>query len=63
MMRKETRLRKTLNNAIENNIKRFSKLKANGRDALLEEIGVWVFFDYAEIEIDYLNHKQYGGKK
>tara|TARA_B100001250_G_scaffold359838_1_gene336955 strand:+ start:83 stop:211 length:129 start_codon:yes stop_codon:yes gene_type:complete len=27
MMRKETRLKKTINNAVENTIKRFSKLK------------------------------------
>ena len=63
MMRKETPLKKTFNNAVENTIKRFSKLEANDRYALLEEMGEWVFCDYDEIEIDYLKHKQYGGKK
>ena len=63
MIRKETRLKKTFNNAVENTIKRFSKLEANDRYALLEEMGEWVFCDYDEIEIDYLKHKQYGGKK
>ena len=59
MMRKETRLIKTFNNAVENTIKRFSKLEANDRYALLEEMGEWVFCDYDEIEIDDLKHKQY----
>ena len=63
MMRKETRLKKTFNNAVENTIKRFSKLEANDRYALLEEIVKWVFYDYDEIKIDHLKHKQYVGKK
>ena len=63
MMRKETRLKKTFNNAVKNTIKRFSKFEANDRYALLEEMGEWVFCDYDEIEIDYLKHKQYGGEK
>ena len=58
-MRKGTHLKKTFNNAVENIIKRFSKLEANNRYALLEEMGEWVFCDYEEIEIDYLKHKQY----
>ena len=62
-MSKETRLKKTFNNAVENTIKRFSKLEANDRYALLEEMGECVFCDYDEIEIDYLKHEQYGGKK
>ena len=52
-MRKETCLKKTFNNAVENTIKRFSKLEANDRYALLEEMGECVFCDYVEIEIDY----------
>ena len=63
MMRKETRLKKTFNNAVERTIKRFSKLEANDRYALLEEKGEWVFCVYDEMGIDYLKHKQYGGKK
>ena len=57
-MRTETHLKKTFNNAVENTIKRFSKLEANDRYALLEEMGEWVFCDYDEIEIDYLKQKQ-----
>ena len=51
MMRKETRLKKTFNNAVENTIKRFSKLEANDRYALVEEMGEWVFCNYDEMEI------------
>ena len=51
MMRKETRLKKTFNNAVENTIKRFSKLEANDRYALLEEMGEWVFCNYDEMGI------------
>ena len=53
-MRKETRLKKTFNNAVENTIKRFSKLEANDRYALLEEMGEWVFCDFEEKEIDHI---------
>ena len=39
MMRKETRLKKTFNNAVENTIKRFSNFEENDRYELLEAIG------------------------
>ena len=40
MMRKETRLKKTFNNAVENTIKRFSTLEANDNYVLLQEMGL-----------------------
>ena len=48
-MRKETRLKEKFNNAVENTLKRFSKLETNDRYALLEEIGELVFYYYNEI--------------
>ena len=57
-MRKETHHKKTFNNSVEDTIKRFSKLEANDRHALLEGMGEWVFCDNDEIEGDCLKHKQ-----
>ena len=51
MMRKETSLKKTFNNAVKNTIKSFSKLEANDRYALMEAMGEWVFCDYDEMGI------------
>ena len=48
IMSKETRLKKTFNNAVENTIKRFSKLEANDRYALSEEMGEWVIYIYLD---------------
>ena len=53
-MRKEILLKKTFNNAVENTIKRFSKLEANDRYALLAGMGEWVFCDYDAIKIYFL---------
>ena len=62
-MRKESRLHKTVNNTVSTTIKRLSKLNPTDRFVLLEEMGEWIFCEYEELEIDYLKHKQYGGKK
>ena len=62
-MRKETHRIKAFNNTVRNTIKRFSKLEANNRYALLEEICEWIFCEHDESEIDYLKEQKYGVKK
>ena len=59
-MRKKSSLHKTVNSAISTTIERFSKLKPIDRFAVLEVMGEWIFWEYNEIEIDYLKHKKYG---
>tara|TARA_B100000214_G_C23631898_1_gene474383 strand:+ start:168 stop:380 length:213 start_codon:yes stop_codon:yes gene_type:complete len=61
-MRKKSNLHKTVNSAVSTTIERFSKLKPTDRFAVLEEIGEWIFCEYDELEIDYLKHKQFGGR-
>ena len=58
MERKKSRLHETVDHAVANTIKRFSKLEPDDRYALLEEMGEWIFCEYDELEIDYLKHKK-----
>ena len=55
-MKKKSKLHKTINSAFTTTIERFSKLKPTDRFAVFEEMGEWIFYEYDELEIDYLKH-------
>ncbi len=62
MKRRKSRLKKSVSVAVQNTIKRFSKLKPEDRFALLEELGEWVFCPYEDIEpLDWLDYQKCRG--
>tara|TARA_B100001996_G_scaffold133158_1_gene101344 strand:- start:2771 stop:2965 length:195 start_codon:yes stop_codon:yes gene_type:complete len=54
-MKQETRLKRSVDSAVKSTIERFGKLNPTDRTALLEELGEWIFFEYEELELDWLN--------
>ena len=60
-MKQETRLKRSVNSAVKSTIHRFGKLNPTDRYALLEELGEWIFCEYEELELDWLNYQQCGG--
>ena len=58
-MRKKSNLHKTVNSAVSTTIERFSKLKPTDRFAVIEEMSEWIFCEYDELGIDYLNQQKY----
>jgi len=60
-MKQETRLKRSVNSAVKSTIRRFAKLNPTDRYALLEELGEWIFCEYEELELDWLNPEFKGG--
>ena len=60
-MKKETGLKTSVYSAVKSTIRRFGKLNPTDRFVLLEELGEWIFCEYEELELDWLNYQKCGG--
>ena len=60
-MKKETGLKTSVNSAVKSTIRRFGKLNPTDRVVLQEELGEWIFCEYEELELDWLNYQKCGG--